>query len=140
MGPDTGALTMDDSNSSDRTRSSRGILAGQLERLGPAFRQRLGRDREQLVALLSAVEAADAASPAAIRELEICAHKLHGTAAMFGHERLGSAAGELEAAAHRAMAEGTPVADAARGMRPLLDALEREIDLAIASGPGSAAP
>jgi HPt (histidine-containing phosphotransfer) domain-containing protein len=135
VGADPGALSMDDS--SDRTRSNRGILAGQLERLGPAFRQRLARDREQFVTLLNAVGGADAGAPAALRELEVFAHKLHGTAAMFGHETLGAAAGELEAAAHAALAEGTPPADAAGRLRALYSTLEREIDAAIAEGPES---
>lgn len=128
---------MDDSNSnggpSTPPRSTRGILAGQIERLGPAFRQRLARDRDQLEALFAAASAGGPDAASALRDLEISAHKLHGTAAMFGYEALGAAAGELEAGAHDAMTAGGIPADLEQRLRPRLHALEREIELAISS-------
>lgn len=126
---------MDDSNSNDEAskppRSTRGILAGQIERLGPAFRQRLARDRDQLEALLATASAGGPDAAAALRDLEISAHKLHGTAAMFGYEALGAAAGELEAGAHDALMAGGIPADLEQRLRPRLQSLEREIELAI---------
>jgi HPt (histidine-containing phosphotransfer) domain-containing protein len=113
-------------------RSNRGILAGQLARLGPAFRQRLGRDREQLATLLAAVAGGGEGAPAALREFEACAHKLHGTAAMFGYESLGAAAGRLEAEAHASLSASPPHDAAGARLQPLLDALDREIATAMA--------
>jgi HPt (histidine-containing phosphotransfer) domain-containing protein len=113
-------------------RSNRGILAGQLARLGPVFRQRLGRDREQLETLLTTVAGSGDGAPAALRELEVCAHKLHGTAAMFGYESLGAAAGRLEAEAHASLSAGVPHDETGARLQPLLDALDREIATATA--------
>lgn len=129
---------MDDSNSNNgkpnAPRTGRGILAGQVERLGPAFRQRLARDREQLESLLAVAATQGEAAAKALRDLEIAAHKLHGTAAMFGYETLGAAAGDLEAAAHDAIVTPGAPADLDAQLGPRLAALTREIDAALAGG------
>jgi HPt (histidine-containing phosphotransfer) domain-containing protein len=119
----------------EQTRRS-GILAGQIAALGPAFRQRLVRDRGRVAALLGELEAAgDVPAPAAVREVESTAHKLHGTAAMFGYVELGEAAGRLEHAAHAAIADGLGGRAAKAFLAPLAGALTERIDAAVAGTP-----
>jgi HPt (histidine-containing phosphotransfer) domain-containing protein len=112
-----------------------GLLAGQVAALGPAFRQRLVRDRRQFEALLATIAAAGDAPSAAVREVELAAHKLHGTSAMFGYEQLGLAAGRLEAAAHAAIAEQMPGSRAAAQLAPVHGELAAEIQAALRGTP-----
>lgn len=114
-----------------------GILAGQIAALGPAFRQRLVRDRRQLDALLATIAGAGEApaAAAALREVELAAHKLHGTSAMFGYERLGLAAGRLELAAHEASAQSLPGGGAAAHLAAAHADLVAEIDAALVGTP-----
>jgi HPt (histidine-containing phosphotransfer) domain-containing protein len=117
----------------DETRP-RGILAAQVAALGPAFRQRLLRDRTLVLEQAAAIAAAGAAPPA-LRELEIAAHKLHGTAAMFGYEALGETAGRLEAAVGEVRAAGLDGAAAACRLEAPCRALVDGIDAAVAGLP-----
>jgi HPt (histidine-containing phosphotransfer) domain-containing protein len=121
----------------DDTTRRGGILAGQIAALGPAFRQRLVRDRHQLDALLATIAGAgDAPGDAgALREVELAAHKLHGTSAMFGYERLGLAAGRLEAAAHEAIAQAMPGRRAVEHLGATHAELLAEIDAALDGTP-----
>jgi HPt (histidine-containing phosphotransfer) domain-containing protein len=112
-----------------------GILAGQIAALGPAFRQRLVRDRRHVDALLATIAAADDAVGPAVREIELAAHKLHGTSAMFGYEQLGHAAGRLESAAHEAIARALPGVRAAAHLGAAHAELVTEIDAALAGTP-----
>lgn len=113
----------------DRNRRT-GILAGQLATLGEAFRARLARDRDQLAAEIAAIASGD--DPAgALRRLEVTAHKLHGTAAMFGYEELGHAAGRCEAAARRARAEGLDAHASRALLESTLAPLRALIDAAV---------
>ncbi len=117
-----------------------GILAGQIALLGPAFRQRLARDRALLADLLADAErAGDAPSPA-VRQIELCAHKLHGTSAMFGYVQLGEAAGHVESLAHEAAERGHGGARAARALAAPLRELNDWIDAAVAGTPEGGAP
>jgi HPt (histidine-containing phosphotransfer) domain-containing protein len=118
----------------DETRRA-GILAGQIAALGPAFRQRLVRDRRHVDGLLAAIAVADDAVGPAVREIELAAHKLHGTSAMFGYEQLGLAAGRLETAAHEAIAQGMPGGRAAAHLVGPHTELIREIEAALAGTP-----
>lgn len=119
----------------DDARRGDSLLAGQVAALGPAFRQRLVRDRRQIGALLAAIAAAGDAPSAAVREVELVAHKLHGTSAMFGYEQLGLAAGRLEAAAHAASAEPMPGRRAAAHLAPAHGELDAEIRAALRGTP-----
>jgi HPt (histidine-containing phosphotransfer) domain-containing protein len=118
----------------DSTRRA-GILAGQVAALGPAFRQRLARDRNHIVALLATIAADEHAVAPALREIELAAHKLHGSSAMFGYEQLGHAAGRLETAAHEASAQALPGDRAAAHLAAAHTALVIEIEAALAGTP-----
>jgi HPt (histidine-containing phosphotransfer) domain-containing protein len=119
----------------DETTRRGGILAGQIAALGPAFRQRLVRDRRQIDALLATIAAAADQPGPAVREVELAAHKLHGTSAMFGYEQLGVAAGRLEAAAHEAIAQAMPGSRAAAHLAAPHAELVAEIETALAGTP-----
>jgi HPt (histidine-containing phosphotransfer) domain-containing protein len=112
-----------------------GILAGQIAALGPAFRQRLVRDRRHVEALLTTIAAADDAVGPAVREIELAAHRLHGTSAMFGYEQLGHAAGRLETAAHEAIARALPGDRVATHLAAAHAELVTEIEAALAGTP-----
>lgn len=108
-----------------------GILSGQMATLGNAFRARLARDREQLTHEIEAIAAGDGLA-GALRRVEVTAHKLHGTAAMFGYEALGEAAGRCEEAARRANADGLDAAGAHALVQPTLAPLCALIEAAVA--------
>lgn len=113
----------------ERTRRS-GILSGQMATLGAAFRARLERDRDQLAAEIATIASGEGLA-GALRRVEVTAHKLHGTAAMFGYEALGQAAGRVEDAARRANAESLGAAAAYDLVQPTLAPLRALIEAAI---------
>ena len=107
----------------DETTRRGGILAGQIAALGPAFRQRLVRDRRQIDALLATIAAAADQPGPAVREVELAAHKL------------GVAAGRLEAAARAAIAQAMPGSRAAAHLAAPHAELVAEIETALAGTP-----
>lgn len=113
----------------ERTRRS-GILSGQMETLGTAFRARLARDRDQLAAEIAKIASGEGLG-GALRRVEVTAHKLHGTAAMFGYEELGHAAGRVEAAARRAHQDGLGPTAAHALVQPTLAPLCTLIEAAL---------
>ncbi|MCZ8129940.1 MAG: Hpt domain-containing protein [Steroidobacteraceae bacterium] len=118
----------------DRARRT-GVLAGQLAALGDAFRARLLRDRESLAAAYAALAAADADAPASLKRIEHAAHRLHGTAAMFGYAKLGESAGRLERAARETLARGTSDGAAHSALAVSYAGLDGEFDAALARAP-----
>lgn len=121
----------------DERRRGPGILSGQLATLGATFRARLARDRAQLSTEIAAIASGDGVA-AALRRVEVTAHKLHGTAAMFGYEELGHAAGRCENAARRAHADGLDPAAACALVQPTLAPLCALIDRAMAESDADA--
>lgn len=115
----------------DRERRT-GVLAGQIKSLGGAFGARLVRDRALLAELIGALQRPEADTVAALRRVELAAHRLHGTAAMFGHAKLGRDAGRVEAAAHAALTTGLSAATAATALQAPHRALDAALARAIA--------
>ena len=125
---------MADAPQDDRQRRT-GILAGQLAALGGAFRTRLARDREALGGEYAALAGADVDAPASLKRIELAAHKLHGTAAMFGYAELGEAAGRLERAAREALQAGAGAQAAHAALARAHAGLATEIDVALVAPP-----
>lgn len=121
----------------ERTRRE-GILAGQLAALGGAFRTRLAADRGALRDLCAALENADAeATPEVAKRIERAAHRLHGTAAMFGYAELGDCAGRLELAARDAVARNSSPEALRAAVMPPATALDQALEAALRTPPPS---
>lgn len=88
-------------NSIRRTHSKAGIQIAPddaQESLRRKFHQRLQSERIQLASLATALTQADKAPNGAFEELRLCAHRMHGAAAMFEYADVAAAAHALELA------------------------------------------
>lgn len=68
-------------------------LQRQLDQIGDRFVQRLLSELAMMRELIADVKAGDSAG---LKELELFAHRIHGSSAMFGFDRLAETSGELE--------------------------------------------
>lgn len=68
-------------------------MLSQLRDIGDRYLQRTLREADQLQEMLARGLAGD---PACIRQTEQLAHKIHGSGAMFGFEKVSEYAGQIE--------------------------------------------
>lgn len=68
-------------------------LQQQLDQIGDRFVQRLLAELAMMRELIADVKAGDLGG---LKELELFAHRIHGSSAMFGFDRLAEVAGRLE--------------------------------------------
>lgn len=99
-------------------------LQDQMEKIGGRFLDRVLADFEAMEKALQELRSGDAAAAGA---LEMFAHRIHGSSAIFGFAAVSEAAGALEALLTAVRSQGDPVAavpDVARHMAAVRTAAE----------------
>jgi HPt (histidine-containing phosphotransfer) domain-containing protein len=81
-------------------------LQGQMEKIGGRFLERVLADFDAMEQALSMMAVGDAS---AVAKLEMFAHRIHGSSAIFGFAAVSETAGALEALLASGQVQGSPV-------------------------------
>lgn len=108
-------------------------LQRQMDQIGDRFLQRLLAELSMMEALVADLEAGDFSG---LKDLELFAHRIHGSSAMFGFTAVSSLAGELEQLVSRVEA-ASPAGDDLSGIAQQFGLLAAAGRAAARSGTGN---